>query len=57
MRRRETREGRREGHRAARWNRMPGILSDDDEDLEEEDDPAGRLLAGTKTRVLRIETV
>ena len=53
MRRRETREGRREGHRAARWNRMPGILSDDDEDLEEEDDPAGRLLAGTKTRVRR----
>jgi len=35
---------------------MPVMLSDDDEDLEEEVGPAGRLLAGTKTRV-RIETV
>ena len=32
---------------------MPGMLSDDDEDLEEEDDPAGGLLAGTKPRVRR----
>jgi len=31
---------------------MPGMLSDD-EDLEEEDDPAGGLLAGTKVRVRR----
>ena len=52
MRRRDAREGRREGRRAARRNRMPGMLSDD-EDLEEEDDPAGGLLAGTKARVRR----
>lgn len=53
MRRRDAREGRREGRRAARRNRMPGMLSDDDEDLEEEDDPAGGLLSGTKARVRR----
>ena len=35
---------------------MPGMLSDDDEDLEEEDNPAGRLLTSTKTCVM-IETV
>lgn len=53
MRRRDAREGRREGRRAARRNRMPGMLSDDEEDLEEEDDPAGGLLSGTKARVRR----
>lgn len=53
MKRRDAREGRREGRRAARRNRMPGMLSDDEEDLEEEDDPAGGLLAGTKPRVRR----
>ena len=53
MRRRDAREGRREGRRAARRSRMPGMLSDDDEDLEEEDDPAGGLLSGTKARVRR----